>query len=58
MKNATNIQTAPDYSSASAIMLVILWTERDFCIIFDCRNSFNNKPKNLSISKKFLQPSK
>ena len=43
MKNATNIHTAPDYSSAAAIMLVILWTDRDFCNISDCRNSFNNK---------------
>ena len=36
--NTTNKQTAPDYSTATAIMLVIFWTERDFCIISDCRN--------------------
>ena len=41
----TNIQAAPDYSLATAIKLVIFWTERDFCIISDCRNSFNNKLK-------------
>ena len=33
-----NIQTAPDYSLATAIMLVIFWTEQDFCNISDCRN--------------------
>ena len=35
-------------------LLVIFWTERDICIISDCRNSFNNKLKNLWKSKKFL----
>ena len=30
------------------------WTERNFCIISDCRNSFNDKIKNLQTSKKFL----
>ena len=30
-------------SSATAIMIAIFWTELDFCIISDCRNSFNNK---------------
>ena len=44
----TNIQTAPDYSSTTAIMLVIFWIEHDFCIIYDCKNSFNKKLKNLS----------
>ena len=33
----TQIQAAPDYSSATAIMLVIFWTERNFCIISDYR---------------------
>ena len=33
-------------SSATEIMLVILWTESDFCIISDCSNSINNKLKN------------
>ena len=47
--NKTNIQTAPDYSSATAIMIVIFWTERDFCIISDCRNSFNNRLINKQI---------
>ena len=42
----TNIQTAPDYSSTTAIMLVIFWIEHDFCIIYDCKNSFNKKLKN------------
>ena len=43
-----NIQTAPDYSSTTAsVISVIFWTQRDFCIISDCRNSFNNKLKNL-----------
>ena len=46
-RKITNIQTAPDYSSATAIMLVIFWTERDFCIVSDCRNKFSNKVKNL-----------
>ena len=31
--STTSKQTAPDYSSATAIMLVIFLTERDFCII-------------------------
>ena len=51
---AKNIQTVPDYSSATAIILVIFRTERDFCIISDCSNSFNNKLKNLSTSKNFF----
>ena len=45
--STTNKQTTPDYSSASALILVIFWTEHGFCIISDCRNSFNNKLKNL-----------
>ena len=45
--NTTNKQTKPDYSSATAIMLVIFWTERDFCIISDSRNSLSNRKKNL-----------
>ena len=53
-RNTTNIQTAPDYSSATAVMLVIVWTEHDFCIISDCSNSFKNKLKNLWTSKKFI----
>ena len=28
-RNTTNIQTAPDYSSETAVMLVIFWTEGD-----------------------------
>ena len=44
---AINIQTASDYLSATTIMLVIFWTEGNFCIISDCRTSFNNKLKNL-----------
>ena len=56
MKNATNIQTAPDYSSAAAIMLVILWTESDFCIISDCRNSFNDKLQTYQQAKIFFNP--
>ena len=44
--NATNIQTGPDYLSATVIILLIFWTERDFCIISDYRNSLNNKLKN------------
>ena len=45
--STTNLETATDYSSVTAIVLVIFWTERDFCIISDCRNSFNNKLKNV-----------
>ena len=45
--NTANVQTAPEYSSATATMLVIFWTESDFYIVFDCKNLFNNKPKNL-----------
>ena len=41
--NTTNITTAPDYSSGTAITLVMFWTELDICIISDFRNSFNNK---------------
>ena len=37
-----------------AIILVIFRAERDFCIISDCSNSFNNKLKNLSTSKNFF----
>ena len=44
------MQTAPDYSLATAIMLVIFETERDFCIVSDCSDLFNNKLKNLSTS--------
>ena len=47
-------KTAPDCSSETAIMLLIFWTEHDFCIICDCKKSFNNKLKNLWTSKKFL----
>ena len=50
------MQTATDYSPATAI---ILWSERDFCIISDCRNSFNNKLKNLQTyehAKNFFKP--
>ena len=43
-------QVAPDYSSATAIMLVMLWTEHDFSLISECKNSFNNKLKNLQTS--------
>ena len=43
---------------ATAIILVIYWAERDFCIISDCRNSFNNKFKNLFTSKKLFNPAK
>ena len=32
--NTTNKQTAPNYSSATAVMLVIFWTERDFLHYF------------------------
>ena len=44
--NTTNIQTAANYSSVTSIMLMMFWTQGDFCIIFDCRNSFNNKLMN------------
>ena len=47
-------QTAPDYVSAAAIMLMIFWAERDFYIFSDYRNSFNSKLKNLSTIKKCL----
>ena len=43
--DTTNIQTAPNYLSATAIMLVILWTERNFCIFSDWRNSFTTNLK-------------
>ena len=50
--NTTNIQIPPDYSSATTIMLVMFWTEGDFCII--CLQEFiqqqtlklTNKQKN------------
>ena len=54
--NTTSKQIPPDYSSVNARMLVIFWTERDFCIISDCMNSFNNKLKNLWTSKKNFNP--
>ena len=44
------------YSSATAIMLVIFGTERDFCIISDYRNSFNNKLKTYKRAKNFFNP--
>ena len=53
-QNTTNIQTAPDYSSVTAIMSVMFWTKRDFCVMSDCRNSFNNVLNNLWTSTKFL----
>ena len=37
-------------------MLVIFFTERDICIISDCRKSFNNRIKNLWTSKNFFIP--
>ena len=46
--DTTNIQTAPKYLSATAIMLVILWTERNFCIFSDWRNSFTTNLKTYS----------
>ena len=46
-RNTANIQTTPDYSCASAIMLAIFWTEYDFFIISDCKNLFYYKLKNL-----------
>ena len=49
--NIKNKQTSPDYPSATAIILLIFWTERDFC-----RNSFNNKLKNLWTTKNFHKP--
>ena len=42
------------FSSNSKIVSEKIWTEHDFCIISDCRNSFNNKLKNLWTSKKIL----
>ena len=51
-------KTTSDYSSATGITLVIFWTERNYCIISDCRYSFNNKRKNLWTSKKYRQSSK
>ena len=42
-----NMQITPDYSSATAIMLIIFWFEHDFCLISDCRNSFNSKLLNI-----------
>ena len=55
--DTTNTQTATDYSSATAILLEIFWTERDFCIISDCMNSFNNKLKKThEQAKNFFNP--
>ena len=47
--NNKNIQTAPDYSSETAIILVIFSIKRDLFIMSVCRNSFN-----LWKSKKFI----
>ena len=44
-RNTTKKQAASSYWSATKIMLVIIWTEREFCVISDCRNSFNYKRK-------------
>ena len=41
--NITKITTATDYSLATTIMLVTFWTELDFWIVPDCRNSFKSK---------------
>ena len=51
--NTANMQTAPDYSPVTVIMLLIFWSECDFRIIFDCSNSLNQL-KNLWTSKNFL----
>ena len=40
------MRTTPD-SSTPAMMLVTFWTEYDFWIISDCRDSFNIKLKKL-----------
>ena len=47
------------FLSAIAVMLVICWTEDNFCFISDCRNSFNCKLKKLIIKQMiiFYRPS-
>ena len=40
--NTTSKQTTPDYWSTTATMLVIFWTEQDFCTLSDCSNSTTN----------------
>ena len=51
--NTANMQTAPDYSPVTVIMLLIFWSECDFRIISDCSNSLNQL-KNLWTRKNFL----
>ena len=48
------MQTAPDYSSATTKILVTFWSERDFYITSDCRNSFKNKLKLINKEKIYL----
>ena len=55
-QSTTKIQTARDYSSATAIVLMVFWT--DFCIISDYRNSFNNKFKDFEQAKNCFDPAK
>ena len=43
-------------SSATPVMLVIFWTERELCIISDCRNSFSNKLKTYEQAKNLFNP--
>ena len=40
--DTTSKQTTPDYWSTTATMLVIFWTEQDFCTLSDCSNSTTN----------------
>ena len=67
-RNTTNIQIAPGYSSATTIMVVVFWTERDFCIIFitgvhsttnfktyEQAKTFFNSENTHSLSKEFLK---
>ena len=46
------------FLSAVAVIQVIFWTEDNFCVISDCRNSFNCKLKKLINEQKiFYSPS-
>ena len=64
-ENRTKLKKLPVWTAKSggikhrtAIMLVIFWTERDFCIIFGYRNSFSNKLKKLMNMQKNSLPAK
>ena len=56
--NTTNLQTVPDYSSTTPLILVIFSTERDFCIISVAGIHSTTNLKTYEQAKNFLNPAK